>query len=43
MLSSPRDGTGDFVNPITPEEEAMTPGITARLDAYIAEVCAAVQ
>jgi hypothetical protein len=35
--------TGDFVNPITPEEEAMTPGITATLDAYIAEVCAAVQ
>lgn len=35
--------TGAFVNPITPEEEAMTPGITARLDAYIAEVCAAVQ
>lgn len=35
--------TGAFVNPITPEEEAMTPGITARLDAYIAKVCAAVQ
>lgn len=35
--------TGAFVNPITPEEEAMTPGITARLDAYVAEVCAAVE
>jgi len=35
--------TGAFVNPITPEEEAMTPGITARLDADVAEVCAAVQ
>jgi hypothetical protein len=27
----------------TPEEEAMTPGITATLDAYIAEMCAAGQ
>jgi hypothetical protein len=37
------NSTGAFVNPITAEEEAMTPGITARLDAYIDEVCAAVQ
>ncbi|MDH3656334.1 MAG: hypothetical protein OEN21_18900 [Myxococcales bacterium] len=35
--------TGAFVNPITPEEEAEIPGITARLDAYVARVCAAVQ
>jgi hypothetical protein len=34
--------TGDFVNPITPEEEAEIPGITARLDAYVARVCEAV-
>jgi hypothetical protein len=34
--------TGAFVNPITPEEEAEIPGITARLDAYVARVCAAV-
>ncbi len=33
--------TGAFVNPITPEEEAEIPGITARLDAYVARVCAA--
>jgi hypothetical protein len=34
--------TGAFVNPITPEEEAEIPGITASLDAYVARVCAAV-
>ncbi len=34
--------TGNFVNPITPEEEAEVPGITARLDAYVARVCEAV-
>ena len=31
-----------FVNPVTPEEEEMAPGTTARLDAFVAEVCAAV-
>lgn len=35
--------TGAFVNPITPEEEAEIPGITATLDAYVARLCAAVQ
>lgn len=34
--------TGEFVNPITPEEEAMAPGITARFDAYFVRVCEAV-
>lgn len=32
----------EFVNPVTPEEEAETPGITAKIDAYVAEVCSAV-
>lgn len=35
--------TGDFVNPITPEEEAMAPGITERMDAYFAQLCDAVE
>lgn len=34
--------TGDFVNPITAEEEATIPGITASLDAYVADMCEAV-
>jgi len=34
---------GSFVNPITPEQEAQTPGITERLDAYVDRVCAAVR
>ena len=31
-----------FVNPVTPEEEEMLPGITAAIDAYVAELCDAV-
>ncbi len=34
--------TGNFVNPITPEEEANVPGITESLNNYIEEVCDAV-
>ncbi len=32
----------EFVNPVSPEAEAETPGITATIDAYVADVCEAV-
>jgi hypothetical protein len=34
--------SGDFVNPISPEEEAANPGLTERLNAYVERVCEAV-